>query len=83
MFSIIFLLAYTESILYKCLLIFNWKKCAAMDDDFWGKLISIFNVSFAFLIAFIRFALGNLYHGGYEILSGNIVLHDMPENAAK
>ena len=54
-----------------------------MDDDFWGKLISIFNVSFAFVVAFIRFALGNLYHGGYEILSGNIVLHDMPENAAK
>ena len=54
-----------------------------MDDDFLGKLISIFNVSFAFVIALIRFALGNLYHGGYEILSGNIVLHDMPENAAK
>ena len=83
MSSIIFPLAYTESILYKCLLIFNWKKCAALDDDFWGKLISIFNVFFAFTIAFIRFALGNLYHGGYEILSGNIVLHDMPENAAK
>ena len=82
MSSIIFLLAYTESILYKGLLIFNWKKCAALDDDFWGKFFSIVNITFAFVIAFIRFALGNLYHGGYEILSGIIVLHEMPENAA-
>ena len=68
--SLAFPLSISQSIMYKCLLIFKWKKCAAMDDDFWGTYLGMVNILLGVMIGTIRIVLGNLYHKGFEILSG-------------
>ena len=63
-------MAYTESVVYRCLLIFNWKKCAGLDDNFLTIFFGIFNVLVGILICFARAIFGSLYHEGYVIISG-------------
>ena len=78
-----FPLSICQSILYKCLLIFKWQKCAAMDDDFWGTYMGMVNIMFGMMIGTIRLILGNLYHKGFEILSGIKVEDQLKDNKAR
>ena len=78
-----FPLSICQSILYKCLLIFKWQKCAAMDDDFWGTYIGMVNVMLGMMIGTFRLVLGNLYHKGFEILSGIHVEDQLKVNKAR
>ena len=41
-----------------------------MDDDFWGTYLGMVNILLGVMIGTIRIVLGNLYHKGFEILSG-------------
>ena len=78
-----FPLSICQSILYKCLLIFKWEKCAAMDDDFWGTYMGMVNIMFGMMIGTIRLILGNLYHKGFEILSGIKTEDHIKDNKAR
>jgi len=78
-----FPLSICQSILYKCLLIFKWQKCAAMDDDFWGTYMGMANIMFGMMIGTVRLILGNLYHKGFVILSGIQVEDQLKDNKAR
>ena len=78
-----FPLSICQSILYKCLLIFKWQKCAALDDDFWGTYMGMVNVMFGMMIGTVRLILGNLYHKGFVILSGIQVEDQLKDNKAR
>ena len=78
-----FPLAYAESVMYKCLLIFNWKKCAAIDDDFWGTFMSLMNISFGMLVGSSRLALGNVFHEGFKMWSGLELERNITQTALK
>ena len=55
-------LGYAESLLYKCLLIFFWKKCASINDDFFATFFNIFNFLIVGLnISIIRLMTGEFY----------------------
>ena len=81
--QISFPLAYAECVMYKCLLIFNWRKCAALDDDFWGTFMSLFNVSLGMLVGSSRLAMGNVFHEGFRMWSGLDLERNVTQTALK
>ena len=81
--QISFPLAYAECVMYKCLLIFNWRKCAALDDDFWGTFMSLLNVSLGMLVGASRLALGNAFHEGFRMWSGLDLERNVTQTALK
>ena len=54
-----------------------------MDDDFWGTYMGMVNIMFGMMIGTIRLILGNLYHKGFEILSGIKVEDQLKDNKAR
>ena len=80
---IAFPMAYAESVMYKCLLIFNWKKCAAIDDEYWGTFMSLMNASLGMLVGSSRLALGNVYHEGFKMWSGLDLERNITQTALK
>ena len=56
-----FPLGITESILFQCLMIFSWKKCAMISDEFLATYFNIANLMMAQIISMIR-----LMSGEYE-----------------
>ena len=67
-----FPMGYAECILYKCLLIFFWKKCASINDDFIATFFNIFNFLIVGLnITIIRLMIGEFYlRPAFELFSG-------------
>ena len=65
-------LGYAECILFKCLLIFYWKKFAAINDDFLATFFNMFNFLIVGLtISVIRLMIGEFYfRPKFEIFSG-------------
>ena len=68
-FSII--LGATESMLFKCLMIFSWKKYAMVNDEFFATFLNIFNFMMGQIISLVRFFIGDFfYHDGFQMFSG-------------
>ena len=68
-FSII--LGATESMLFKCLMIFSWKKYAMMNDEFFATFLNIYNLMVGQILSIARFYIGGFFHhSGYQIFSG-------------
>ena len=64
-------LGFTESILFQCLMIFSWKKCAMINDEFFTMFFNSINLVLAQIITVIRLMTGQLYmKDQFEILSG-------------
>ena len=65
-------LGYAETILFRCLLIFFWKKCAMMNDELLSTFFMLFNFMIGQIITVIRFYIGfnKLFHKEYEFVSG-------------
>ena len=80
---IAFPLTYAESVVYKCLLIFNWKKCASLDDEFWSTFMSLFNISLGMLVGSSRMTLGNFFHEAFEMWSGLELEQNVTHTALK
>ena len=62
-------LGITESILFQCLMIFSWKKCAMINDEFFAMFFNFTNFLVAQIISVIRLMTGQLYMVS-EMLSG-------------
>ena len=65
-------LGFAECILFKCLLIFFWKKFAAINDDFFATFFNMFNVLIVgLIISLFRLMNGEYYlRYDFEIISG-------------
>ena len=64
-------LGFTESILFQCLMIFSWKKCAMINDEFFAMLFNSINLVVTQMISVIRLMTGQLYlKDQFEIYSG-------------
>ena len=48
----------TESILFQCLIIFSWKKCAMINDELCAKFLNTFNLMVAQMISMFRLMTG-------------------------
>ena len=53
-----FPLGITESILFQCLMIFSWKKCAMINDEFFATFLNFTNFTMAQMISVIRLMTG-------------------------
>ena len=51
-------LGFTESILFQCLMIFSWKKCAMISDEFFATYFNFTNFMLAQIISVTRFMTG-------------------------
>ena len=73
-------LGFTESILFQCLMIFSWKKCAMINDEFFTMFFNFTNLVVAQLITMIRLMTGQLYmKDQFEIFSGvEVHVHEKP-----
>ena len=47
-------LGFTESILFRLLMIYSWKKCAMINDEFCAKFFNMFNFMVAQMISMFR-----------------------------
>ena len=64
-------LGFTESVLFQCLMIFSWRKCAMINDEFFTVFFNFTNLVVAQIITVIRLVTGELYlKGHFEIYSG-------------
>ena len=54
-------LGFTESILFQCLMIFSWKKCAIINDEFFAAYFNFTNFMLAQIIS-----VTHLMTGEYE-----------------
>ena len=65
-------LGFTESILFQCLMIFSWKKCAMINDEFFTMFFKFTNLVVAQIITVIRLMTGQLFgmKDQFEIYSG-------------
>ena len=69
MYSII--LGSTETMLFRCLMIFSWKKYAMVNDEFFATFLNIYNLMIGQIICIICFYIGNFsLHNGYQMFSG-------------
>ena len=64
-------LGFTESILFRNLMIYSWKKCAMINDEFFANFFNIFNFMVAQMISLYRLMTGQFETKEYfTILSG-------------
>ena len=66
-------MALAEGVIFRCLLIFHWKKFASIDDDFFAKFFYMFNfIIIGFGLTIIRLMEGEFEHRyDYGTISGN------------
>ena len=68
-FSII--LGATESMLFRCIMIFSWKKYVMVNDEFFATFLNIYNLMIGQIVAIVRFYIGDFFlHNGYQVFSG-------------
>ena len=65
------ILGYTETMIFRCLMIFSWKKYAMVNDEFFATFLNIFNFMMGQIISLVRFFIGDFfYHDGFQMFSG-------------
>ena len=63
--------AFTETMLFRCIMIFSWKHYAMVNDQFFATFLNIFNVMISQMISIVCFFIGDFfYHKGFQIFSG-------------
>ena len=68
-FSII--LGATESMLFRCIMIFSWKKYVMVNDEFFATFLNIYNLMIGQIVSIVSFYIGDFFlHNGYEMFSG-------------
>ena len=70
------MVGFSECVLFRCMMIFSWKKYAMMNDEFFATFLSIFNFMIGQMISIIRLKFGDhgvLFNGRYEFLSGRCI----------
>ena len=61
----------TESILFRFLMIYSWRKCALINDEFCAMFFNVFNFILAQMISIIRLMMGRLItKETFTLLSG-------------
>ena len=66
------LLGSTESLLFRCIMIFSWKRYAMVNDEFFARFLNLFNLMIGQMISFVRLFTGNfIFHNGFQIFSGH------------
>ena len=70
-------LAMAEGVIFRCLLIFFWKKFASLDDDFFVTFFTMFNfIIVGFGLTIIRLMRGEFEHRyDYGTISGNEIVN--------
>ena len=69
MSSIIY--GFTETMLFRCIMIFSWKHYAMVNDEFFATFLNIFNVMIGQMISIVRLFSGDFFfHKGFQIFSG-------------
>ena len=66
-------LGIAESILFRCLMIFSWKKYAMINDEFLARFLFLFNFMIGQIISVVRLKIEDfeiLFNEEYEFLSG-------------
>ena len=66
-------LGFAESILFRCLMIFSWKKYAMINDEFLARFLFLFNFMIGQIISVVRLKIEDfeiLFNEEYEFLSG-------------
>ena len=71
-------LGVTESILYRLLMIYSWKKCAMINDEFCAMFFNTFNFMVAQMISLFR-----LMTDGFEIKETFIIFSGVEVNVEK
>ena len=66
-------MALAESVMFRCLLVFFWKKISSIDDDFFAAFFNMFNIIIiGFGLTTIRLMTGEFEHRyDYGTISGN------------
>ena len=73
-------IGYAECILFKCLLVFFWKKFAAINDEFFATFFNMFNLMIGLIISIVRLTNGEFFlRYDYGILSGIDISKNMDE----
>ena len=69
--SVSVILGATEIMLFRCIMIFSWKKYAMVNDEFFATFLNIYNLMVGQIICIICFYIGNFsLHNGYQMFSG-------------
>ena len=65
------ILGSTEIMLFRCIMIFSWKKYAMVNDEFFATFLNIYNLMFGQIVSIVSFYIGDFFlHNGYEMFSG-------------
>ena len=65
------ILGSTEIMLFRCIMIFSWKKYAMVNDEFFATFLNIFNLMIGQIVCIICFYIKDFsLHNGYQMFSG-------------
>ena len=74
------MLGSTETILFRCLMIFSWKKYAMLNDEFFATFLNIFNFMMGQILSLGRFFIGDFFfQEGFKMFSGYCTNPKIPE----
>ena len=72
-------LGVTESILFQCLMIFSWKKCAMINDEFFAMLFNSINLVVTQMISVIRLMTGQLQINDRFVIVSGVKVQELRE----
>ena len=65
------LLGTIEIMLFRCIMIFSWKKYAMVNDEFFDTFLNIFNLMIGQIVCIVCFYIKDFsLHNGYQMFSG-------------
>ena len=65
------LLGTIEIMLFRCIMIFSWKKYAMVNDEFFATFLNIFNLMIGQIVCIVCFYIKDFsLHNGYQMFSG-------------
>ena len=73
-------LGFTECILFRFLMIYSWKKCAMINDEFCAIFFNNLNFMLAQMISVIRLMTGHLVTKDFEVYSGDELNVEKPKS---
>ena len=65
------ILGNTETMLFRCIMLFSWKKYAMVNDEFFATFLNIFNLMIGQIVCIVCFYIKDFsLHNGYQMFSG-------------
>ena len=74
--AVAIVLSFTEIILFKVLMLFDWNYFCSMDEDYLSRVFNFLNFSFGFVTQISRWILGSFQTHGFEVLN-DILLNNL------